>query len=273
MSRSNKSEERIVNPAKRFYEWDGKIGQFRYYDKSEGMKKNVYVDKLAGVVIEIMSTIKGFDSEAEQGIFSNEVKNLNREKFNVRAFRKNRPPKQLAYGYWADIKGDLHKMPGIEINFTSSVYFVSRDEVTKNYEIYNMQLQRSALSAWTNITFDPYSSVAFIVQSYEEGKKGSITFRKPVFEYKPISKDVEKEAEKLEEEVLMPYLMEYRARNQRPKDTEEEEKAIYPDKAKYDPKDDPFASSGQSNQQPDPENEPDQSVSRDDQDEIDDLPF
>ena len=36
MSRSNNTE--LINPAKRFYEWNGDKGGFRYFDKQLGEK-------------------------------------------------------------------------------------------------------------------------------------------------------------------------------------------------------------------------------------------
>ena len=76
MSRSNKSET-AVNPAVKFIEWNSEKGCFKYYDKAT--KKNIDIPlPTKFYVLDILKTIKGFSDSTQNGIWSNEVKNLSK---------------------------------------------------------------------------------------------------------------------------------------------------------------------------------------------------
>lgn len=176
MSRVNNSE--LKNPAKIFLEFSGKTGNFQYYDKARGEKgQNVEVPpKLNFMVLDILSTIRGFSDSEQQGIWSNEV---NREAPSQILTVKTKSG-VIAEGLWKNI-GDKVKSAGGK--FHISIYGAMRLK-SENGEmaIICIMLKGSALQEFLSFQKgrDIYKGTISVTGT-KEGTKGGIKFKVPVF--------------------------------------------------------------------------------------------
>src|SRR5258706_10114241 len=84
MSRSNNTE--FPNPSLRFYRWDGEYGGFTYFDKNigEGGVRVKIELPFTFMVLDALSTIKGFSDAEQSGYWSNEVRDIKRDILTVR---------------------------------------------------------------------------------------------------------------------------------------------------------------------------------------------
>lgn len=193
MSRSN-PEVRLINPAKRFFEWNGDQGGFRYYDKDKKEKVNVPLP-FTFLVLDQLVTVGGFSDAMQSGFWSNEI----RKRDIKNGILKVRTKKGLVCeGSWNDIKG---KEAGMD--YCESVYIGFFDE-NKELVIGNIKMKGAAISAWFNYTngefdekgkrlteaHDPYKG-AITVKTMLDGKKGKTEYKIPVFENKEIKPETE----------------------------------------------------------------------------------
>jgi hypothetical protein len=197
MSRSNNTE--VVNPSTRFMEWDGKKGEFRYYDKD--LKEKVQVPlPVQFMVLDTLSTIKGFSDANQSGFWSNEVRDTTKDVMSV--YNKTGLCEK---GLYADIKGSK-KCTGIK--YCQSVY-IALINADGGVSLCNIQMLGAGLSAW--IDFCKTTSVqsgAIKVSKSIQGKKGSNVFQIPVFEKIEVDDNLNAEAVALDK-VLQDYLTAY----------------------------------------------------------------
>lgn len=179
MSLSNPS---LQNPATKFLEWCSQTneekgltaGTFYYFDKEE--KKNVTVKlPLYFVVLDQLSTIKGFHKQSESGIFSNEVKFLS-EPLYVRSFEKKGGFKIV--GKYADIKSEIVAAGG---KYTKSIYAVLIKE-DGTFEIVNFQLKGASFAAFMDAKLNTDTCPGVCVKTFQELKNGANKYQSPVFE-------------------------------------------------------------------------------------------
>jgi hypothetical protein len=174
----------FTKPATKYIEWASEDKCFRYYDKKPNEEKgqNVLMPlPVRFVVLNIYSTIKGWSDSESSGIYSNEVKDTSKEILEVRTFTK----KVITKGLYKDVKDIIANAGG---KFTSSIY--AMDE---NGEIINFQIRGISLKQWMEFTktagkrlMDEWVSV----KTFEEGKKGRVTYSMPIFEFdKSLSSD------------------------------------------------------------------------------------
>ena len=84
MSRSNNTE--IANPSKVYYEWSGAQGNFKYFDKERGEKGERVTVPLPFkfIVLDTLSTIKGYSDADKSGFWSNEVRDIKKDELTVK---------------------------------------------------------------------------------------------------------------------------------------------------------------------------------------------
>jgi hypothetical protein len=214
MSLTKNDENKASNPCRKFLKFKGDTGVFLYWDKEK--EENVTVDLVGKtfIVLDQLSTIKGFHEPSNSGIYSNEVKNLSEQKMTVR-----NKEGILAEGLYKDIKDKIKAQGG---KFTSSVYIYLVEEK----EMVNLQLAGSALSAWINK--DIYEKATAIrIKENEKKKKGQVNYVSPVFEPVAWTKEAYEEAcEK--DKILQTYLQEYFVGKK-----EEEELTVYATAEEY----------------------------------------
>jgi hypothetical protein len=204
MSRSNNTE--IINPAKFFYEWVGSKGCIKYFDKSKGEKgEQVFLQlPFTFLVLDRLSTIKGFSDADQSGFWSNEVRDLKKEVFNVRTKKG-----LVASGLYSTMAPILNQ----GASYCQSVYIAVKDE-KGNFQICNFGFHGSAIGEWINLCKgkDIYK-YAITIASAAPMTKGATKYFIPVFKVNPkIAESTEAKCIELDKE-LQEYMKAYFARN------------------------------------------------------------
>src|SRR3990172_6961119 len=147
MSRSINTE-RTPNPAKEFFQWDSDTKGFKYWDK-EAEHKTDKTKKGANVLVPIpfnflvldtLHTITGFSDEKGFGIYSNEVRDLKKQRFVVKVGKET-----AIEGLYDDIKGKV-----VGSKYAASVYiaFFDTKDGVKSLAIGNLKLTGASLGPW-----------------------------------------------------------------------------------------------------------------------------
>ena len=195
MSRSNPTENN-PNPSTRWFEWDGEAGAIRYYDKTE--KKNVQVGSdFTFILLDRLSTVKGWHEDSSSSIYSNEVKDTRAETLVVKAFKSKRI---LAEGFYAQIKDRVKAEGGC---FALNCYIAFRND-EKELVLGSLTFKGGSLGEWMDFEKANRSDVwkkAVRIKGYTEGKKGKIVFRTPIFHIAEISEKTDAEAKSLDQQL------------------------------------------------------------------------
>lgn len=204
MSRSNNTE--IINPAKFFYEWVGSKGCLKYFDKSIGEKGEQVLVKLpfTFLVLDRLSTIKGFSDSDQSGFWSNEIRDIKKEPFTVRTKKG-----VVATGLYSNLAPVLNQ----GACYSQSVYIAVKDE-KGSFQICNFSIHGSAIGEWITLCKgkDIYK-YAVTIASAAPMKKGSTDYFAPVFKLNPnVSPGTEQKAVELDK-LLQEYLAAYFNRN------------------------------------------------------------
>jgi hypothetical protein len=195
MSRSNPNEGGAINPATRWFEWNGEQGVVRYYDKAA--KKNVDVGAdFTFILLDQLGSVRGWHDASGSGIYSNEVKDTRQEALIVKAFKGG----TLISGIYQDIKDRVNTIGG---QFVANCYVAFKNGDGK-LAIGSLRFKGSALGAWMEFCkahrADLYKK-AVRINGFTEGKKGRIVFRVPVLSLKEISPEMDKAAVGLDKEL------------------------------------------------------------------------
>lgn len=196
------SNPRLTNPCKKFIQFKGDTGVFQFWDKEA--EKNIDLkEPVSFIVLDELCTISGFSDEFKSGIYSNEVRSLQDQVLNVRSFKGG----LRVVGKYADIKGDIGAAGG---KFCKSVYvaLIHDDSI----ELANFQLKGIAFSAWLEKTID-LSLHGVTINKYEDGKKGAVKYKIPVYEKLEIAKSLFEKAIAMDK-MLQEYLTSYQKNNE-----------------------------------------------------------
>ena len=201
MSRSN-PHEHTANPATRWFEWNGETGVVRYYDKEA--KKNIDCGTgFVFVLLDELSSVRGWHEASGSGIYSNEVRDTREGILIVKAFKGG----TLAEGLYKDIKDRVNALGGA---FTANCY-VGVKNGGGALAIGALRFKGAALGAWMEFRkahrSELYAKGVRIV-GVTEGKKGRITYRMPVFTLVDLTSETESAAIALDRQ-LQEYLTGY----------------------------------------------------------------
>lgn len=179
---SRKSEVQSTNskPAEKFLEWSSQNKCFKYYDKEAEENKLISLP-FTFLYLAERTTVKGYDADANRGIYSNEVKYLS-ETLTVKNFAGG----EIAEGVWNDISAKVDKSGG---KFTKSVY-----AMTKKGTLINIALFGGAVGEWFEFTKKSKKRLTdewVTVEGFEERKKGATVYYVPVFKYNKSLSDAE----------------------------------------------------------------------------------
>jgi hypothetical protein len=235
MSRSNPTDG-IRNPATRWFTWagGGDQGYVEWYDKEA--KVNRKVDgAFTFLLLDELSTVKGWHEASESSIYANEVRDLRQETLVVKSFKGG----ELATGLYADIRDKIVAKGG---HYHGSVYIAYKEG--DELKIGNLGLKGAALSAWMEFKkraeskkgpdgkqLKAYFVDAVMVTGYADGKKGGTKFRTPVFALKPIGESTNQQALALDAELqafLADYLKRPKAEASKPIEPDEPENVQEP---------------------------------------------
>lgn len=212
MSRSNPSDA-IRNPATRWFEWSAGAndGFIRWYDRDA--KRQVQTDlPFTFLLLDELSTVKGWHDASESGIYANEVRDTRQEVLVVRAFKGG----DIATGIYSAIKDRVSASGG---HYCASLYIAYKD--AGELRIGNLMLKGASAGAWMEFkrqcpskkdangkSLRGYYVDAVTISASEQRKKGGTTFRVPVFSLSSVSAETQALAVALDEE-LQSYLNEY----------------------------------------------------------------
>jgi len=193
------SNPRQVNPATKFIEWSGSKGKFYYYDKTT--QDNVYFDdKIYIVPLDELSIIKGFHKQSTSGIYSNEVKNITKEKMIVKSFKGG----PITSGLYSEIKGNLEGG-----KFGKSIYAAMISSDGKELSLVNFQLYGSSLGSFIDSKINVDSgNVVVLSPSTEELKNGATVYFAPKIVKKEVRPDIIDRCKDMDKE-LQAYLAGY----------------------------------------------------------------
>ncbi len=208
MSRSNNVE--LINPAQKFFEWDGDNGNFRYYDR-EALNEDQTKGKRIVVplpfkflVLDQLVTIRGFSDADQAGFYSNEVRDVNKDTLVVK-IRKGKTTSTVAVGPYAHIKGAINFLGA---DYAKSVYIAFYEG--KKLTIGHITMRGAALSSWIEFTKKNkgvYDN-AIAVPSATAAKKGKVDYFIPDFKLLPVSEEANQSALELDKQ-LQEHLTKY----------------------------------------------------------------
>lgn len=195
MSRSNPT---IENPCQRWFEWSGSKGQVYYYDKPT--QENVFVDlPFRFLMLDTLTTIKGFSERDQVGIYSNEVRSLDRI-LRVKTF----DGRLIAEGKYENIKDSIKANGG---KFAKSTYVAYK--VGDELQLGNIVFMGASLGPWIDLEKQFGRSTleqkAVVIIGSEDRQNGGIEFKSPTFKLKDVSKESNEKAIALDRE-LQKYL-------------------------------------------------------------------
>lgn len=167
------SNPKIPNPAKKFIEFKGDKGIFRWYNKEAEENVNLKLP-VRFIVLDQLNTIVGYNESAECGIFSNEVHSLTEEVLSVRLFKGG----TLAKGIYENISDKIKANGG---RFCKVVYAALGTD--SGLELVAFKFFGAAFAAWLEFTKgkDLTSCAVQIENEFTEGKKGATKYKIPVF--------------------------------------------------------------------------------------------
>lgn len=241
MSRSNPTEG-TRNPSTRWFEWAGgeEGGYVRFYNKET--KTQVPVEgAFTFLLLDELSTVKGWHEASESSIYSNEVRDTRQEVLVVRSFEGG----ELASGIYTSIRDRIVALGG---HYCVSMYLGYKDG--EGLKIGNLNLKGAAASAWMEFKRNApakkdasgKSTRAYFVDAvkiggYDQLKKGGTTYRVPKFVLAPVSEATNQQAVALDAE-LQAFLADYfkRPRSEAASETAKTEK---PQETTQEPKQEP----------------------------------
>jgi hypothetical protein len=197
MSRSNNTD--LVNPAVHFIEWKGGEGNLRYYDKTK--EENVTIPiPFKFLVLDCLSTIKGYSKSDESGFWSNEIRNIKEDKLIVRTKKG-----KCAEGFYSSVSA-APECKGYK--YTQSVYIAMREN--GKLILVNLQFYGCAVSAWIEFRKKNKNIYKGAIEIAEriEGKNGNTVFFSPVFKMIETLPETDLQAREIDKE-LQTYLTAY----------------------------------------------------------------
>ena len=204
MSRTINNE--VINPAKHFLSWKSDKKCFEYYDKEkinpETKEHGVNVEiklPFKFLVLDTLSTIKGWSDADQSGFWSNEVRDIKAEPFSVKTKKG-----ECAKGLYENIMA-ARDMTGAR--YCQSVYIMMKEG--KEMIMANIQIIGAALGQW--IEFRKKNKIftgAVEVKTCIEGTKGKTVYNMPVFTKIDTTPETNEQANKMDSE-LQEYLSGY----------------------------------------------------------------
>lgn len=194
MSRSNPTLN-SPHPCTRWIEWDGSNGGFRHYDR-DGKQNILIPDGFTFILLDELSTVKGWHDASDSGIFANEVRDTKQETLIVKAFKGG----TIAEGLYQKIRDRVNAAGG---SFVMNLYVAFKGD-SGSLAIGSVQFKGAALSAWLEFRKQNRNDLykkAVRVKGNTEGKKGKITFRTPNFFLTEITPETDAQALALDKEL------------------------------------------------------------------------
>lgn len=210
MSRSNNTD--LKNPAKKFFEWNGGDGGFRYFDKTLGEPdasgktkgENVSVPyPFRFLVLDQLTTIRGFSDADQSGFFSNEIRDTKKDSLTVRTKKGIEMT-----GTYEQVK---EKLGAKGADYCKSVYIAYKEG--EETVIGNLALKGAAIGPWIDFCkANDVNKIGVQVDSHTAAKKGKTEYFVPNFKAIKVTPETDQKAIELDKE-LQEYLKAYLSRN------------------------------------------------------------
>lgn len=169
------SNPRGTNPTKKFIEWSGSTGNFKYYDKEQCVNVQIK-EPLYIVPLDVFSTIKGYHDASNSGIYSNEVRFLSKDVLAVRSFKGG----EIAKGLYSEIKGKLEGGKFSKSLYAANIIPKGKGQLPE-IELVNVCFTGSALGVFIDAKINVDSGEIIVLSpSIEEKKKGNTKYFEPV---------------------------------------------------------------------------------------------
>lgn len=204
----------MSNPATKFLSWKSNDKCFSYYDKES--QKDVQVQlPFKFLVLDELSSVKGWSDGLTGQIISNEVKYISRDTITAKCYHKNakgeKVTTEIAKGLYKDIK---EKVNSAGAKYHKSIYIMLEDGT-----LANIQLKGASVQQWGVFTQKTKSRLTdewVIVEKAVDGKKGAVKFTTPEFKFfKSLSEQEASQADDCFNE-LETYLKTYLAKAEPP---------------------------------------------------------
>jgi hypothetical protein len=216
MSRTKPRSTGSSNPATKFLQWNTKASTWEFYDK-EAQESRTLPQDTGFIVLDQLSTAKGWDDRNNSAIWANEVyapgdKLTLRNKDGI-----------VSIGTWAELKNNVQG-----VKFTKSVYAMAK--VGEGYELVNFQLRGCAVTEWFEFEKRVGGSnklegdVVVAVTEAVEDRKGAVSYNRPVFSIvsNTLSNEAALQADRMDG-TLQEYLSSYLKIEKPAEDDDEEE--------------------------------------------------
>lgn len=141
MSRTNRRGGN-TSPIKKYLQFSGSTGTFSYYNKET--KEREELDELTITVLDVRSSVTGYNSTSKAQITSNLVAETGKEPLKVMSWKDGKAT-DIAEGLYKEIKDKVKAAGG---KFTANVICLA--DVGDGQEICNLQFQGSSLNGWIN---------------------------------------------------------------------------------------------------------------------------
>lgn len=201
MSRSNPADA-TRNPSTRWFEWAGGSdgGFLRWYNKET--KESVKVPlPFTFLLLDELSTVKGWHDASDSGIYANEVKDMRQEVLVVRCFDGG----EIASGLYSNIKDRVKASGG---HYCASLYIAYKDG--EELKLGNLMLKGAAAGAWMSFKKENKGvyTDAVVIREAKQEKKGATVYKVPVFSLKKTTEETNTRATALDKE-LQKFLADY----------------------------------------------------------------
>lgn len=211
-NRKNAFQTPMSNPATKFLSWKSNDKCFSYYDKES--ETNVQIQlPFKFLVLDELSSVKGWSDGLTGQIISNEVKYISKESMTVKCYHKNakgeKVTTEIAKGLYKDIK---EKVNSAGAKYHKSIYIMLEDGT-----LANIQLKGASVQQWGVFTQNKKSRLTdewIIIEKAVDGKKGAVKFTTPEFKFlKSLSEQEASQADECFNE-LETYLKAYLAKSE-----------------------------------------------------------
>lgn len=170
------SNPTTTNPARKFFKWKGGNGSLVWYDKESESEIPVTLP-FRFIVLDELTTIKGYSDANMSGIWSNEIRNLKEEVLNVKTKGAD-----IATGTYEQIKDKVKSSGG---KFARSVYIAYQQPQGEDGEwvIGNINFAGASVGDWFEFNKKNNLQVqGAILSGKKEDSKGATKFFVPTFD-------------------------------------------------------------------------------------------
>lgn len=195
----------VQNPATKFLKWNSNDKCFSFYNKEKGENELVALP-FRFIVLDQLSTVKGWNDKLGGSIIANEVRYLGKEKLSVYCYAGDKKQK-IVEGLYSDIKEKVVAEGG---RYHNSVYIMLEDG-----SIANLQFKGASAGEWQTFARQKARLVDewVVVDGAKDGKKGAVKFTTPVFKFERSISNSENELADSAYDTLKTYLDQYFVKN------------------------------------------------------------